>query len=53
MSRAERVFETFKMTADAVAIANVLDNYHQALVASGETEEARKLIDDVLPKTQD
>ena len=53
LSRAERVFETFKMTADAVAIANVLDNYHQALVASGETEEARKLIDDVLPKTQD
>ena len=53
LSRAERVFETFKMTADAAEIANVLDNYHRALVASGETEEARKLIDDVLPKTQD
>jgi len=53
LSRAERVFQTFKMTADAAEIANVLDNYHKALVASGETEEARKLINDVLKKTQD
>lgn len=53
LSRAERVFQTFKMTADAAEIANVLDNYHKALVASGATEEARKLINDVLNKTQD
>ena len=53
LSRAERVVETFKMTADAAAIAIVIDNYYKALVASGETKEARKRIDDVLPKTQD
>ena len=52
LSRAERVFQTFKMTADAAEIANVLDNYHKELVASGATEEARKLINDVLNKTQ-
>lgn len=53
LSRAEKVFETFKMVADATAVANVLDNYHKALVEIGETEEARRLVDDVPPKMQD
>ena len=52
-SRAKSVFETFKMTADAVAVANLLDSYHSALVEVGETKEARKVIDDGSAKMQD
>ena len=43
LSRAESVYDTFKMTADTKSIAAVRDTYHQALIEAGETERASTL----------
>lgn len=50
LSRAHSVYDTFKLTADAVAIEEVRDKYREALTGAGETEKARTLIDNDVPR---
>lgn len=51
LDRAERVFDTFTLTAEPAAIGNVVDAYSKALIEAGETEKAKALIDDAPPQT--
>lgn len=45
LSRAESVYDTFKLTADTKSVAAVRDVYRKALIEAGETERASALLD--------
>lgn len=49
LSRAESVYDTFRLTADTQSIATVRDTYHKALIEAGETEIASTLLDSAPP----